>query len=102
MPASGANGEAESAAGDFLVECCQWPVKPATQDAESAAPSPLAPLGGKSAPAPPVASRGAAAQNGAMEELMVLIGYLVLPLFAFLGMVYLVVRIAIRRSRTDR
>jgi hypothetical protein len=42
------------------------------------------------------------AQNGLVEELLVLIGYLVLPLLMFLGLVYLVVRIAIRRSHTDR
>jgi hypothetical protein len=34
-------------------------------------------------------------------ELMVLIGYLVLPLIFFFSIVYIVVRIAIKRSRTD-
>ena len=35
-------------------------------------------------------------------ELLVLIGYLVLPLLLLFGLVYLAVRLAIPRSRTDR
>lgn len=35
-------------------------------------------------------------------ELLVLIGYLVLPLLLFFGIVYIAVRLAIKHSRTDR